>query len=330
MAFYASGTGQPVGELAKKASVEFVVSVNERIDLLRQMPGRGSAGTYANGANDWATGNSPVYADLVGKPLHAWRDDCLAQIRTAIESIAPYFAKVHTTSPPLITLYTDIADLLGAGSFGASWVTPVRVQTANAYLQVREALENLTWVSGVCAKGSPLGRFHSLTNGTTAQGAWDNSLLAAVNSNFGTQYINHRMIVNAPSDYDAGVAVSHKYPVVFPASWPAFAGLFVYTDFFYRQTNNAFVPKTSESAACNLGPSTLLDTWVVAPSYTAANVLLDAPLPTGTQDLMFTWEPALHPWTSIAGSGNDHLHFGSLVIEPVKSAANIAAELTYG
>jgi len=347
MAFHASGTGQPVGELAKKASVEFIVAVNERIDVLRSMQGRAGLGTYANGANDWATGNFPVYGDLAGKPLESWRDDCLAYIRASIASICTYFVKSYTTSPAGIVFYSGIADLLGAGSFGATWVSPVRPQTANAYLQVKEALENLTIVSGfvdVWSTATNISRLrHEPRNSVISiEVAWDLSQAAGTNLHNYTFY-SDSIVYNCfhwysptfvPGSHYVIAAVNHSLEVTIDTLPVGLTDthLFYHHDFWIRDRFDS-QPRSGMSATDNQGGSSSVPlTLAIAPLPfdTKTEVwVAKAPCITGTNTLfVLSWTPADHPWVDDPPPSSSALAFG--LGKSMYPIGDLSSLMTYG
>jgi len=186
MAWYNNGNwdGVPVEKLGHILS-DLCIAVNER-ENVTGIP-----------ETSWAlvSKTRPVPADFDGIAIYSidGTPTIIGQLHTAIEHIlhsygiaiivgASYKQMISWAKSDVDrTEYTDIADLLGDGSYGTSWVTATRAQDPSICLQIKECLDILKYPCIRFGADLTEGAFdyRDGPDGGTWEQAWDNAKVAA-------------------------------------------------------------------------------------------------------------------------------------------------------
>lgn len=332
--------------LATHAMTELVNAVNERVQVLRQMTGRASAGTYYERVGAGPANHFPSYDDMRGLTLGTLRTDGLVStvagnLQDCIGDLAPFFLKSHTTSPAAYTLYASAADLLGDGSYGASWLPTNRLQSTDMWLQMREALEKLIYPTGTLTPTTftKRTRYAGGPGQATMQEAWDIANTGSIDSRTGplvgatillsTYGLAYGNPPRVPSDPITAMAwVDHSVTCTFTLPSPAVANSVLYYSHAYRQfagwTERAITLSDNQGASSVIGAGV----WPITPDYNS-NLFAKSPAPSGATT--FTLAPndlVNDPWTDSTSPFSNTNTFWFL--GPFLHTGDLSALMTFG
>jgi len=329
--------------LATTATTELINAVNERVAILLQMDGR--TPSYYAGAVGAGGGNFPVYADLRDVRLDTWWSNAIVPIRTVIENICVMFCRTHTTAPVAVdvlpfTLYTGIAQLLGDGSYGGTWLDTHRLQDTDVWLQMQEALDALVW---------PLGYFDADTEATgirhqrhtagsslTPQNAWNASRgTGTANYSFGGwtgsgcwKAIDWTGALVQLHTATAGTW--HECYCDFALPTPALASTICYYAHGWRIFEDSVIFTPTDPGAAmtdNHANSSTPTAWSAAWQNLYHNI---QPCPTANTQFTLTWDPVTVPWTGSGSNGGDSSTILHALGQDFYTTGDLTALMTYG